>query len=49
MAMNGPGSRDWYHLARIGLEAAIANDVELIDILDVPKPVGQPAAALVPA
>ena len=40
MAMNGPGSRDWYHLGRIGLEAAIANDVELIDLLDVPSPSG---------
>ena len=51
MAMKESGSRDWYQLARIGLEAAIANDVELIALLETPKTARRQAAeaALAPA
>ena len=38
MAMKESGSRDWYHLARVGLEAAMANDMELIALLETPMP-----------
>jgi len=43
MAMRESGSRDWYCLARIGLEASIANDVELVALLDT-TPVRRQAA-----
>lgn len=44
MAMRETGSCDWYKLARVGLEAAIATEAELIAILDPPKPARDTAA-----
>jgi hypothetical protein len=38
-----------YHLARIGLEAASATDVELLALLDAPKSAQRHVDALVPA
>jgi hypothetical protein len=43
MAMKESRSRDWFRLARIGLEAAVANDVELVALLDT-TPVRRQAA-----
>lgn len=45
MAMKESGSRDWFKLARIGLEAAIANDVELFALLEPARKTPQPATA----
>lgn len=37
LAMKESRSCDWFQLARVGLEAAIANDVDLVALLDPPK------------